>query len=233
MMNATAIIVAAGEGRRIGGDTPKIFLPLCGRAMILRTLDQFFSASKISRIVLVVGAEQLSHAAAMLQADAATRDRPWVLQTGGATRQESVRRGLEKAGADSDIIAIHDGARPFVSSALIDRGVEAAHDKGAVAVGLPARDTIKIVAADRWIEATPPRDSLWEIQTPQVFRREIIADAHAWAARENVEGTDDAVLVEKKGGRVFLLDGERTNFKITLPDDIWLAESLIRAGRIP
>jgi 2-C-methyl-D-erythritol 4-phosphate cytidylyltransferase len=231
-MNATAIIVAAGEGRRIGGDAPKIFLPLCGRSVILRTLDRFFSASRISRIVLVVAADQLSRAAALLQADAAAKGRPWVLQTGGATRQESVRRGLEKAGAETDIIAIHDGARPFVSSALIDRCVEAARDKGAVAVGLPARDTINIVAADRWIETTPPRDSLWEIQTPQVFQREIIADAYAWAARENVEATDDAMLVEKKGGRVFLLDGERTNFKITLPDDVWLAETLIRQGRI-
>ena len=232
-MNAAAIIVAAGEGHRIGGDTPKIFLPLCGRAVILRTLDRFFSASRISRIVLVVAADQLSRAAALLQADAASKGRPWVLQIGGATRQESVRRGLEKAGDETDIIAIHDGARPFVSSALIDRCVDAAGDKGAVAVGLPARDTIKIVAANRWIETTPPRDSLWEIQTPQAFRREIIAEAHAWAARENVAATDDAMLVEKKGGRVYLLDGERTNFKITLPEDIWLAETLIRQGRIP
>jgi 2-C-methyl-D-erythritol 4-phosphate cytidylyltransferase len=231
-MNATAIIVAAGEGRRIGGPTPKIFLPLCGRAVILRTLDRFFSASKISRIVLVVAADQLSRASAMLQADEVARGRAWVLQTGGPTRQASVRRGLEKAGAATDVIAIHDGARPFVSSALIDRCVEAARDKGAVAVGLPARDTIKIVAADRWIESTPPRDSLWEIQTPQVFQREIIADAHAWAVRENVEATDDAMLVEKKGGRVYLLDGERTNFKITSPEDIWLAETLIRQGRV-
>jgi 2-C-methyl-D-erythritol 4-phosphate cytidylyltransferase len=231
-MNATAIIVAAGEGRRIGGDTPKIFLPLCGRAVILRTLDRFFSASRISRIVLVVAADQLSRAAALLQADAAAKGRPWVLQTGGATRQESVRRGLEKAGTETDIIAIHDGARPFVSPALIDRCVEAARDKGAVAVGLPARDTIKIVAADRWVETTPPRAALWEIQTPQVFLREIIADAHAWAARENIAATDDAMLVEKKGGRVFILDGERTNFKITLPDDVWLAKTLIRQGRI-
>jgi 2-C-methyl-D-erythritol 4-phosphate cytidylyltransferase len=140
---------------------------------------------------------------------------------------------LEKTGDDADVIAIHDGARPFASPALIDRCVEAARDKGAVVVGLPVRDTIKIVAADRWIESTPPRGSLWEIQTPQVFRREIILAAHAWGAREKIEATDDAMLVEKKGEKVFLLDGERTNFKITLPDDIWLAETLIRQRRIP
>jgi 2-C-methyl-D-erythritol 4-phosphate cytidylyltransferase len=232
-MAATAIIVAAGEGRRIGAPTPKIFLPICGRAMILRTLDRFFSAHTIGRIVIVVAADQLSRAEAMLQADAASRNRFWVLQSGGATRQESVRRGLEKTGDDADVIAIHDGARPFVSPALIDRCVEAARDKGAVVVGLPVRDTIKIVGADRWIESTPARGSLWEIQTPQVFRREIILAAHAWGAREKIAATDDAMLVEKKGEKVFILDGERTNFKITLPDDIWLAEALIRQRRIP
>jgi len=232
-MDATAIIVAAGAGRRIGGNPPKIFLPLCGRAMLLRTLDRFYSARTIGRIVVVVAADQLSLAESMLQGDAASRNRPWVLQSGGATRQESVRRGLEKAGDDADIIAIHDGARPFVSPALIDRCVEVARDKGAVVVGLPVRDTIKIVGADRWIETTPPRGSLWEIQTPQVFKREIFSAAHAWAAREKIAATDDAMLVEIKGERVFLLDGERTNFKITVPDDIWLAETLIRQGRIP
>jgi 2-C-methyl-D-erythritol 4-phosphate cytidylyltransferase len=232
-MNAAAIIVAAGEGRRVGANRPKIFLPLCGRAMILRTLDRFYAAATISRIVVVVAADQLSYAEGMLQADAASRDRPWVLQSGGATRQESVRRGLEKIGEDTEIVAIHDGARPFVSAALIDRCVAAARDKGAVVVGVPVRDTIKVVAEDRSIAATPPRDSLWEIQTPQVFRRAIIAEAHAWAARERFEATDDAMLVEKKSGRVFLLEGERTNFKITLPEDIWLAETMIRERRVP
>lgn len=154
------------------------------------------------------------------------------MYTGGATRQESVRRGLERAGDDCEIIAIHDGARPFVPPLLIDHCVEAAREKGAVVVGLPARDTIKIVREDRWVSATPPRASLWEVQTPQVFRREIIAEAHAWAARENIEATDDATLVEKNGGKVFLIEGERLNFKITLPDDLWLAESLIRQGRV-
>jgi 2-C-methyl-D-erythritol 4-phosphate cytidylyltransferase len=232
-MNATAIIVAAGQGRRIGISTPKIFLPLCGRPMLLRTLDRFFSARAIDKVVVVVAADQFAHAEAMLQADAALRNRCWVLQSGGATRQESVRRGLEVTGDDADVVAIHDGARPFVSPALIDRSVEAARDQGAVVVGLPVRDTIKVVATDRSIETTPPRSSLWEIQTPQAFLREIILEAHEWANREGIAATDDAMLVEIRGQRVFVLDGERTNIKITLSDDLWLAENLIRQGRIP
>ncbi|MGH7927122.1 MAG: 2-C-methyl-D-erythritol 4-phosphate cytidylyltransferase [Candidatus Binatia bacterium] len=232
-MNATAIIVAAGDSRRIGGNTPKIFLPLCGRPMILRTLDRFFSARTIGKVVLVVAANERSRAKAMLEADAALENRAWALQSGGATRQESVRRGLEMIGDDSDVIAIHDGARPFVSPALIDRSVEAARVKGAVVVGLPVRDTVKRVAPDRWIESTPPRDSLWEIQTPQVFRRDLVLAAHARGASAKVEATDDAMLVEQNGERVFVLDGESTNFKITFADDFWLAETMLQQGRIP
>jgi 2-C-methyl-D-erythritol 4-phosphate cytidylyltransferase len=230
-MKATAIIVAAGEGRRLGGDTPKIFLPLCGRAVILRTLDRVFSAA-VDKIIVVVGADYLAAVEALLRQDAASKDRPWILQSGGASRQESVRRGLEKVGEDTEIVAIHDGARPFASSALIDRCLQAAREKGAVVAGLRARDTIKVVAEDGWITTTPDRDSLWEIQTPQVFRRSIIVDAHAWAAHERIEATDDAALVEKKGGEVFLLEGERTNIKITFAEDMWLAEAMIRQGRV-
>jgi 2-C-methyl-D-erythritol 4-phosphate cytidylyltransferase len=232
-MNATAIVVAAGEGRRVGGNTPKAFIDLCGRPVVLRTLDRFFAALAIGKVVVVVAADQLSRVETMLRSDSALAYRHWILRSGGATRQESVKRGLEMTGDDADVIAIHDGVRPFVSPALIDRCVQAARDQGAVVVGLPVRDTIKVVSADRWIESTPPRNALWEIQTPQVFRREIILEAHGWAEREGFEATDDAMLVEKRGERVYVLDGEGTNIKITLPDDLWLAENLIRQERVP
>ena len=201
--------------------------------MILRTLDRFLSARTIGKVILVVAEDQLSRANDMLEADVAAQKGAWALQSGGATRQESVRRGLELTGDDSDVVAIHDGARPFVSPALIDRSVEGARAKGAVVVGLPARDTIKSVSPDHWIESTLARGALWEIQTPQVFKRDIVLAAHAWAAREGVEATDDAALVEKRGQRVFVLEGERTNFKITFADDLWLAETMIQARRIP
>jgi 2-C-methyl-D-erythritol 4-phosphate cytidylyltransferase len=232
-MNTTAIIVAAGEGRRVGGDIPKAFIDLCGRPVILRTLDRFFAARAIGKVVLVVAADQFSRTEAVLRSDSALANRHWELQSGGATRQKSVKRGLEMTGNDADVIAIHDGVRPFVSPALIDRSVQAAYDKGAVVVGLPVRDTIKLVSSDRWIESTPRRSGLWEIQTPQVFRREIILEAHGWAERERFEATDDAMLVEKRGGKIYVLQGEVTNIKITLPDDLWLAENMIRQERIP
>jgi 2-C-methyl-D-erythritol 4-phosphate cytidylyltransferase len=231
-MHTTAIVLAAGEGRRIGGNTSKVFLPLGGRPLLLRTLDRVFSARSIQKVVLVVAANEVARCENLLRADTALRGRPCLLQIGGATRQQSAKRGLEKIGPDTDIVMIHDGARPFVSASLIDRCVEAAVDKGAAVVGLPVRDTIKIVSQDRRIQSTPERSSLWEIQTPQVFKRELIVEAHERAERDGVDVTDDAMLVERSGKSVFIIDGERTNFKITVPEDVWLAESLIREGRV-
>jgi 2-C-methyl-D-erythritol 4-phosphate cytidylyltransferase len=231
-MHTTAIVLAAGEGRRIGGSTSKVFLPLAGRPLLLRTLDRVFSARSIEKVVLVVAANEVSRCETLLRADTALRGHPCILQIGGATRQQSTKRGLEKIGSDTDIVMIHDGARPLVSSSLIDRCVEAAANQGAVVVGLPARDTIKIVSEDRRIQSTPERSFLWEIQTPQVFKREMIVEAHERAERDGVEVTDDAMLVERLGKPVFIIDGERTNFKITVPEDVWLAESLIREGRV-
>jgi 2-C-methyl-D-erythritol 4-phosphate cytidylyltransferase len=127
---------------------------------------------------------------------------------------------------------IHDAARPFVSGSLIDRCVESAAAKGAVVVGLPSRDTIKTVSAERWIQATLERNELWEIQTPQVFKRELIIAAHEKAEREGLQATDDAVVVERMGVPVYVLEGERMNIKITVPEDVWWAEMLIRERRV-
>jgi 2-C-methyl-D-erythritol 4-phosphate cytidylyltransferase len=232
-MHTTAIVLAAGEGRRLGGNRSKVFLPLAGRALLLRTLDRVFSARSVENVVLVVAAHEIARCETMLRSDAALRGRPWLLQMGGATRQQSAKLGLEKVGSDADLVMIHDGARPFASTSLIDRCVGFAADKEAVVVGLPARDTIKIVSQEGRIQSTPERSSLWEIQTPQVFKRELIIQAHERAEQEDVEVTDDAMLVERLGKAVFVVEGERTNFKITVPEDVWLAEALLRDGRVP
>jgi 2-C-methyl-D-erythritol 4-phosphate cytidylyltransferase len=232
MPRSAALVLAAGEGRRLASATPKSFLPIAGRPLVLRTLDRVFAARGVETVVLVIAASELERCRSMLRADPALSERCWVLEAGGATRQQSARRGLARVGSDCDIVVIHDGARPFVSAGLIERCVEAAAEKGAVVVGLPARDTIKVVSRERWIESTPDRDLLWEIQTPQVFQRELIVEAHARAERQGIQATDDAALVERAGRRVYVLDGERTNIKITVPDDIWLAEALVRSGRV-
>lgn len=233
IMRTTGIVVAAGAGRRIGGEVAKTFLPIAGRPLLLRTLDQLFSTSIVDQVILVIAAGEMERCASLLRSDAESRTRPWLLQTGGATRQHSARRGLEKVGSDTDIVIIHDGARPFASAALIERCVAAALDKGAAVAGLPTRDTIKKVSVDGRVQATLERSSLWEIQTPQGFRRELIVAAHEKAAREGFEATDDAMVVEWMGEPVFVVEGERLNFKITVPEDVRLAELLIREGQAP
>ena len=200
--------------------------------MLLRTLDKFCAARHISGLVVVAAPPELGRCEALLKANPALQGRPWIVCGGGATRQESVRLGLSKADADADIIAIHDAARPFVSAGLIDRCVEAAGERGAVAAGLPVRDTVKIVSSDRWIQSTPERSSLWEIQTPQAFKAALIREAHDRAVMQGLQATDDAAVVEGMGIPVYVIEGERTNFKITLPDDLVFAEALIRDGRV-
>jgi 2-C-methyl-D-erythritol 4-phosphate cytidylyltransferase len=231
-MRATAVIVAAGAGSRLRGAVSKPYVMIAGRPLILHTLDRFAAARTIASIVLVVNERDLERCEAMVRADARSRALPWMIQAGGASRQESVRSGLQRVTSDRDIVVIHDGARPFVSSLLIDRCVHEAHKRGAVVVGLPARDTIKVVSGGRKVQSTPERDSLWEIQTPQAFRRELIVRAHRWAADKGIYGTDDATLIERLGKPVYVLDGERTNIKVTVPEDLLLAETLIREGGI-
>jgi 2-C-methyl-D-erythritol 4-phosphate cytidylyltransferase len=154
-----------------------------------------------------------------------------VLVTGGARRQDSVRRGLDRLDEDCEVVLVHDGARPLVSPALIDRCAALALKDGAAVVGAPVKDTIKVVSASRHIESTPPRETLWEIQTPQAFRVEILRDAHLRAERDGIEATDDAMLVERLGKPVAVIENERSNIKLTTPEDFVIAEALIRAGR--
>lgn len=228
MIRATAIVLAAGQGRRLGGVMPKPLVPICGRPLILRTLDRVFAADVVERVVLVVAADQIGRCESLLRSDEALHDRSWVLQPGGATRQQSSCFGLRRAAAESKIVVIHDGARPFVSPGLIERTVQAAAQRQAVVAGLPVRDTIKIVSPEGWVQSTPERSALWEIQTPQVFNHDLIDRAHRAAQRNSIEATDDATLVERLGVPVYVLEGERSNLKITAPEDVAIAEALLR-----
>jgi 2-C-methyl-D-erythritol 4-phosphate cytidylyltransferase len=229
-MNVTAIIVAAGEGRRLGARISKVYLPICGRALLLRTLDQFFRTKRVNNLIVVIAKQDLTRCRSLLENDSRARQQTWILQSGGSSRQKSVARGLENVSSDCDVVVIHDGARPFVSPELIDRAIEEASVRKAVVVGVPVRDTIKVISGDRQILSTPSRDCLWEIQTPQAFERSLILEAHQVAQRNEQDATDDATLVERLGKPVYLIEGERTNIKITLPEDLLFAEALIASG---
>jgi len=226
-VKATAIIVAAGEGRRVGAGISKVYLPIGGRPLLLRTLDQFFHSKRVNSVIVVIAKTDLARCQYLLGTDPHTREQSYILETGGASRQQSVNRGLEKISSDCNVVVIHDGARPFVSPELIDRVIEEASTRNAVVVGVPVRDTIKVVSKDRQILSTPARDCIWEIQTPQAFERSLILQAHQAAQRNEHDATDDASLVERLGKPVYLIDGERTNIKITLPEDLLFAEALV------
>jgi 2-C-methyl-D-erythritol 4-phosphate cytidylyltransferase len=230
-MRINAVIVAAGDGKRMGGEVPKPLLTLAGRPIVLYTLGRF-AASQARRVILVTAAKQQSKFERIVRAERGLSGLDCILQSGGPRRQDSVREGLKRVDDDCEIVIVHDAARPFVSPALIDRCVAAARKEGAVVVGVPVKDTIKIVSSARRIESTPPRDSLWEIQTPQAFRVEILREAHLSAERDGIEATDDAMLVERLGKNVALLEGDRNNIKITTPEDLLLAEALIRERRV-
>jgi 2-C-methyl-D-erythritol 4-phosphate cytidylyltransferase len=131
---------------------------------------------------------------------------------------------------DCEIVVVHDAVRPLVSPALIDRCVAAADKDGAAAAGLPVRDTIKVVGADGRVESTPPRESLWEIQTPQAFRAALLREAHRRAGVDQIEATDDAMLVERLGEKVVVVEGEPRNIKITTPEDLIVAEALLKSA---
>jgi len=214
-----AVIVAAGESQRMGG-VDKVSALLGGKPVLARTIDAFQSCSSIDQIVIVLSEPNLEPGKKLIA------EQGWSKVTdvclGGRRRQDSVAAGLSRL-SHCHWIVIHDGARPLLTVDLIEQGLAEAKETGAAVAAVPVTDTIKVVGGDRIVHQTPPRQNLWAIQTPQVFRYPIIAEAYRKAKGEV---TDDASLVEQLGYRVKLYMGSYDNIKITTPDDLVLAEVL-------
>ncbi|MDQ1523470.1 MAG: 2-C-methyl-D-erythritol 4-phosphate cytidylyltransferase [Pyrinomonadaceae bacterium] len=220
-----AIIVAAGRGTRAGGGEPKQFRALAGVPLIIHTLRQFEACAAIDEIVLVAPAEEASvHvAAARSELKKVTR-----VVEGGATRTGSVWRGLESLpGGGIEIVAVHDGVRPFVTPEEIARTVRAAAESGAAVLCAPVVDTIKVCEEGR-VARTLPRESLRRALTPQCFRYELLRRAYEYARAAGVEATDDAALVEMLGAQIAVVEGDARNIKLTRPEDFALAEILLK-----
>ncbi len=217
--SVTAIIVAAGKSQRMGG-RDKMRTLLAGKPVLLRTIEAFEKCPAVNRIVVVLNKQNLEYGKEMV--------RRWgwskvaAVCPGGERRQDSVLAGLKLAG-ECDWVIIHDGARPLVTDDLIERGLAEAQETGAAVAAVPVTDTIKVAGGDMLVQETPPRRQLWAIQTPQVFRREIIIEAYRQAKNEV---TDDASLVEQLGYKVKLYSGAYDNIKITTPHDLAVAEIL-------
>jgi 2-C-methyl-D-erythritol 4-phosphate cytidylyltransferase len=213
----SAIIVAGGSGRRFGGK--KQFVNLAGES-ILKITVKAFDIPCINRIVVVVPKDDVDGVWTCMK----ELGKEISVVSGGPTRQISVMNGLMASG-DSDIALIHDGVRPFVTSPLIERVIEGTKEADGCIPVLPVNDTIKI-AENGFIKKTVPREFLFSVQTPQAFKMEKILDAHRKAVGRDQIPTDDSMLIENAGGRVKIVEGERFNIKITLPDDMVLAEAI-------
>lgn len=223
-MKVSAIIVAAGTGSRMGSDTKKQFLLLSNKPILAHTLTNFEQNEIIDEIVLVCGDGDIPFCRKLVQAYQITKAAKIVV--GGQDRQASVRLGLEQV--ESDFVLVHDGVRPFLTGGLIERLVERLQLQDAVVPAVPVKDTIKVVGENGEIVSTPPRKSLWAIQTPQAFRLSVIKKAHELAEQHNFQGTDDASLVENLGRSVYIIEGDYENIKITTPEDLSIAEALLR-----
>ena len=221
-----AIIVAAGRGERMGG-VDKMFAPLAGRLVLVRAVDTFQRCELIDRIIVVVSEKSMEKAKRLVL------EQGWSKVTdvcpGGEERWQSVAAGLGRL-KDCRWVVIHDGARPLITEELIKNGLEAAKESGAAVAAVPVTDTIKLAGEDGFVMGTPPRRNLWAVQTPQVFRFDIIAEAHRAQSRLEDLATDDALLVEKLGYKVKLYMGSYDNIKITTPGDLALAGILLKGG---
>ncbi len=221
-----AIIAAAGQGSRIGGDRAKQFLELHGIPVIIHTLRRFERCAAIDEAIVVLPAEETAGFRSLTKKfDLLKVSR---IVTGGATRAESVRKGLEVVPEGTEIVAVHDGVRPFVTPDEIARTMDSARAGGAAVLVAPVTDTIKEVKGGR-IVGTPPRSKLRRALTPQCFRYDILKQAYEHLNQFEGEITDDSSLVERLGLPITLVDGDSRNIKITRPEDIVLAEVILKS----
>jgi 2-C-methyl-D-erythritol 4-phosphate cytidylyltransferase len=215
------VVVAAGKGTRMGTAESKQYLQLCGKPILVHTLETFERMDEAGEVVLVAGASEVERCRKYAAQYGLRKVR---VVPGGAERQHSVYAGLKALGPDVQWVLVHDGVRPFAAPEHILSCWREAVAHGAAVLAVPVKDTIKVVDADGIIRATPERRTLWAIQTPQAFRRSLLEEAHAAAERDNVLGTDDAMLVERLGQPVRVVEADYTNIKITTPDDLAWAE---------
>ena len=220
-----AIIVAAGKSQRMSG-TDKIFAPLAGQPVLLRVLQPFIDCPSIDRIVVVLNNRNYDEGKELIVEQ--NWEKEVAVCIGGRRRQDSVLAGLKLLG-DCDYVVIQDGARPFVTIDLIERGIDAAMENGAAVAAVPATDTIKIGDKDMIVKQTLERDGLWICQTPQVFLYDTLIKTYLEA---KTEVTDDAQIVELAGGKVKLYPGSYDNIKITTPADLAIAEMLWKRRKL-
>ena len=225
---SSAIIVAAGKGKRMGRDVSKQFLSLGGKAIIEYAVSVYNCCDIVNEIIIVTSKEEIDSCKAIFSEYEFKKTIKFV--DGGKERYDSVYNGLLNVSDKSEIVIVHDGVRPFVNDSMIREVACACTQTGGAVLGVKVKDTIKIVSESGFVIDTPKRDSLYNIQTPQAFKKQILIKAYAKAYETGVFGTDDASLVENMGYLVKIVEGSYDNIKITTVDDLILAEKILTGG---
>lgn len=225
-MSTTAIIVAAGASSRMGKTVSKQLLPINGVPVVAHTLAAFEQAQEIQSIILVCREQDISKVLCLVEQQAITKVAAVV--KGAGTRQGSVEKGLGQIPQDTQYIAVHDGARPLISSKDINRVVKDARRHNCAALGVPVKDTLKLINKDGFIESTPNRENMVSVQTPQVFKKEMYLHAVKLAQEQGLDYTDDCQLLEAANQQVYITRGSYENIKVTTPEDIDIAESFLK-----
>lgn len=226
--HCTAIVLSAGQGKRMGGKVQKQYMELKGRPVLWYSLAAFGRSPLIDDIVLVVGAGQEDYVRTEIVGKYHITKVCAVVR-GGKERYDSVWRGLQALPCTEDgYVFIHDGARPFLDEGMLERGFRAARECGACVAGMPSKDTVKLAGEGGYIRETPKREQVWIVQTPQIFGIPLILKAYTkFMEEKTAEVTDDAMVVEQMlGVPVKLFEGSYRNIKITTPEDMTIAEAL-------
>ena len=220
------IIVAAGSGSRMNMGINKQFIKLKDKEIIVYTLEKFYKHKNIDEIVVVVKEQE----AEFFKKEIIDKYnfKNIKIAYGGKERQNSVYNGLKMLDKKCDIVLVHDGARPFISQQLIDNCIEEAKSHNAVVVGVPVKDTIKVINEDNDIVDTPERSKLWAVQTPQTFNYDILVKSYEDAFKNKFYGTDDAMLVERIGYKVKMIEGSYNNIKITTQEDLNIGTQILQ-----
>ncbi|MDP3025993.1 MAG: 2-C-methyl-D-erythritol 4-phosphate cytidylyltransferase [candidate division Zixibacteria bacterium] len=224
-MNVKAIIAAGGRGERMGGELPKQFIQIKKKPVLTHTVEKFEKCDLIDEIVLVVPEDYISFCSCQV-VDVYDFKKVRRILAGGKERQDSVYKALLSLSGNTDIVVIHDGVRPFISSEKIAKSIEICKKEKAVILALPINETVKRIE-DKFVITTLDREKLWVAQTPQTFEYKLILEAYKKAKGDGFIGTDDSSLVERLGFKVKVLEGDYENIKITTPEDLILAEKMI------
>lgn len=224
-IKTSAVIVAGGVGSRMKSDIPKQFMEVLGKPVIAYTINAVSLCKDIDEIVVVTLPEYIVFCKDVV--DEFGFKKVSKIICGGSTRQESVYNGLCEINKDAEIVVIHDGARPLIEPDAISNSIHMAIQHGCSAVGVKMKDTIKLVSVDGYIESTADREKLWQVQTPQTFKKDIIISLYENLLDSDKVFTDDCMLAESEGYKIKMVEGSYENIKITTPQDIFIMKGLL------